>query len=362
MYFDLAKNASPLMSKWYFSAITISKMKLSKTSLFIGIIITLAIVIAVIIILRTAMTTDRKTTIGNVFIYDIKEFSKTDPGLIKYKETGKIKTGFQNPYAITNDSNDRIYVAGDKSIRIFDVQGNVLSEIKLNDSPQCLTISSDGSIYVGMKEHLEIYNSTGTRIAKWESLGQNSFITSIAVADNDVFVADATGKIVLRCDTSGKLKTKIGKRNPDKGIPGFIIPSPYFDLAIAPDGLLRVVNPGLHKIEAYTFDGELESSWGDTSIDVKGFSGCCNPVNIAILNDGRIVTCEKGIPRIKVYSSKGIFESIVAGAESFANTVGIYNPSETKDDSTKALDVAVDSKGHIFVLDPVENTIRKYIR
>jgi len=335
-------------------------MKLSKTNLFIGIIITVSIVAAVAIILRTAMTTDRKTTIGNVFIYDIKEFSKTDPGLIKYKETGKIKTGFQNPFAIAIDSGDRIYVAGDKSIRILDAQGRILSNIKLIESPRCLNIADDGSIYVGMKEHLEVYNSRGTRTAKWESLGQNAVITAIAVSGNDVFVADASGKIILRYDKSGKLKTNIGKRNPDKGITGFIVPSPYFDVAIASDGLLWVVNPGLHKIEAYTYDGDLQASWGETSIEIKGFSGCCNPVNIAILPDGKFVTCEKGIPRVKIYSSNGNFESVVAGAESFADTVGIYNPSAGAEDSTKALDVAVNSKGRIFILDPVEKTIRVF--
>jgi hypothetical protein len=337
-------------------------MKLSKTNFLIGIVITVAIVIALVIILRTAMTTDKKTTIGNIFIYNIKEFSKTDPNLIKYKEISKIKTGLQNPYAITTDSSDHIYVTGDKSIKIFDAQGNVLSEIKLNDSPQCLTIAGDGSIYIGMKEHIEVYNPTGKLIKKWNSLGQNVVITAIAVSGDDVFIADAGRKIVLRYDVSGKPKATIGKRNPDKGIPGFVIPSPYFDLAVAPDGLLKVVNPGLHKIEAYTFDGDLESSWGETSIDIRGFSGCCNPVNIAILSDGNFVTCEKGIPRVKVYNSKGIFDSVVGGAESFADTVGIYNPVETKEDSTKALDVAVDSKDHILVLDPVEKTIRKWIK
>ena len=237
-------------------------MKLSKTNFLIGIIITVAIVIALVIVLRTAMTTDKKTTIGNVFIYDIKEFSKTDPNLIKYKEISKIKTGLQNPYAIAIDSSDHIYVTGDKSIKIFDAQGNVLSEIKLNDSPQCLTISSDGSIYIGMKEHIEVYNPTGKLVKKWNSLGQNVVITAIAVSGDDVFIADAGRKIVLRYDVSGKPKATIGKRNPDKGIPGFVIPSPYFDLAVAPDGLLKVVNPGLHKIETYTFDGDLEFVMG----------------------------------------------------------------------------------------------------
>lgn len=336
-------------------------MKVSKINIIIGIILAVAVISAIIIILRNAITVDKKTTISDVFKYDLSEFTKTDPNLIKYKESSKIKIGLQKAFAIAIDSKDRVYVAGDKSIRIFDDKGNILSEIKLPDSATCLTIANNGNIYIGMKGHVEIYNQQGKSISKWNSLGKNAVITSIAVHGNDVFVADAGGKIVQRYDTSGSFINSIGKRNPDKGISGFIIPSPYFNLAVASDGLLRVVNPGAHKIEAYNFDGELEFSWGETSVDIKGFSGCCNPVNFSILPDGRFVTCEKGIPRVKIYSAKGVFESVVAGAENFAKTVGIYNPALGGDDATKALDVAVDSKSRIFILDPVEKTVRIFV-
>ena len=336
-------------------------MKVSKINIIIGIILAIAIISAIIIILRNATIADKKTTIGDVFKYDLSEFTKTDPKLIKYKESSKIKTGLQKAFAIAIDSKDRIYIAGDKSIRIFDDKGNILSEIRLPDSATCLTIADNGNIYIGMKEHVEIYDQQGKSISKWNSLGKNAVITSIAINGNDVFVADAVGKIVQRYDASGNFINSVGKHDPDKGINGFIIPSPYFDLAVASDGLLRVVNPGAHQIEAFTFDGNLEFSWGETAVDIKGFSGCCNPVNFSILPDGRFVTCEKGIPRVKIYSAKGVFESVVAGAENFAKTVGIYNPALGGDDATKALDVAVDSKGLIFILDPAEKTIRIFI-
>ncbi|HGJ64645.1 TPA: hypothetical protein ENS27_04565 [bacterium] len=326
-------------------------MKTSKSSLITGIIIGIAIIIAVAIILRTAMTVDKKTTIGNAFIYDINELTKTDPNLIKYKEINKIKTELQNPTGIATDSNDRIYVSGDKSIKIFDNQGNIESEIKLTDYPKCLAVADDGNIYVGMKEHLEIYNQSGSRIAKWESLGTNALITSVDANKDNVFVADAIGKKVLIYDLSGNQKNSIGK---------FIIPSPYFDLDVALDGLLWIVNPGPHKLEAYTLDGNMQLSWGETSIGIKGFSGCCNPVSFAILPDGRFVTAEKGVPRVKVYSNTGVFESVVAGAEAFKDTVGVYNPDDTKD-TRKALDVAVDSIGRILILDPIEKTVRIFI-
>ena len=87
---------------------------------------------------------------------------------------------------------------------------------------------------------------------------------------------------------------------------------------MAPDGLLRVVNPGMHRIEAYTPDGDLESFWGRRVDGIEGFCGCCNPANIAILPDGRIVTAEKGIPRVKVYHGRGQFVAWWPGPEMLA--------------------------------------------
>ena len=84
------------------------------------------------------------------------------------------------------------------------------------------------------------------------------------------------------------------------------------------DGLLRVNNPGRHSVEVYSAKGDLESSWGKATATLStAFCGCCNPVGVALLADGRCVTCEKGLPRVKVYSAQGVFESVVAGPESF---------------------------------------------
>ena len=43
----------------------------------------------------------------------------------------------------------------------------------------------------------------------------------------------------------------MNKKDTLKEIPGFIIPSPYFDLLIGIYGKLWVVNPGLHSFENY---------------------------------------------------------------------------------------------------------------
>ena len=124
------------------------------------------------------------------------------------------------------------------------------------------------------------------------------------MGENNVFAADAGNRVVLRYDKSGKLAGRIGEKNKERNIPGLIIPSPYLGVVLAPDGLLRVNNTGRHRVEAYTVNGDLESSWGKPSNAIEGFCGCCNPIGLALLPDGRYVTCEKGLPRVKVYSRR----------------------------------------------------------
>jgi len=79
----------------------------------------------------------------------------------------------------------------------------------------------------------------------------------------------------------------------------------------------------------------------------EGFCGCCNPSHIALFPDGRFVTSEKGLPRVKVYDAKGVFVGLVAGPDMFA-------------EDAVGLDLAVDSRGRILVLDPARRMVRVF--
>lgn len=337
-------------------------MRKSKSVIIIGLILTLSIVVVIITTINVTISGEKSGKLGESFNYDLEEFYKTDPSLIKYKELKKIDTGFKIASAIATDQSDHIFVAGDKSIRVFNDDGSKLNEIKLIETPNCLAIADNGDIYVGTKKHIEIYGNNAKLKSKWENFGENSIITSIVVYKDNIFVADAGKRIIVRYDKNENIIGYIGKKDIEKDILGFIIPSPHFDMVITPEGLISVINPGRHKIETYTVEGKIISSWGEPGMDTKLFSGCSNPVRLAILSDGSFVTCEKGIPRVKVYKNDGTFESVVAGAEIFAKTVGVYNPAKDAEDLTKALDITVDSKDRILVLDPVESSFRIYTR
>ena len=328
-----------------------------------GIIIVVATFTAVFALIRLDVTGEKGSGLGREFVYDIKDLGRIDAGLITYEESGEpILTGFGNSSAIATNSKGDIYLAGDNAVKIFSSSRDLSGEIKLAGRPRCLTVNHDGTIYVGMKDHVEVYNRQKKLLASWQSLGERAVLTSIAVYKDNVFVADAGNRVVVRYDTAGNVINYIGRKDKDRNIPGFVIPSPYFDLAVGGDGLLRVVSPGRHRIEAYTFDGDLEFWWGKASAGIEGFCGCCNPVNFAILTDESFVTCEKGLTRAKIYDADGNFVGVVAGPEQLVEGgVGrVCNlPAKCQ---AGGFDVAVDANGRIFVLDTIKNVVRIFSR
>jgi hypothetical protein len=291
----------------------------------------------------------------NPFAYDVGRFRKTDPKLIHYEQVGQFRSPYPEPRRIAAGPDEHLYIAAGNYVTVVDPDGARLSEIALPGPARCVAVAGDGTVYAGLRDHVEVFDRKGQRVAAWESLGKRAWLSGLAVSEKDVFAADSGNRVVLHCNKSGKVVGRIGEKNKERNIPGLILPSPYLDVKLAPDGLLRVNNTGRHRVEAYTAEGDLESFWGKPSAAIDGFCGCCNPVGLALLPDGRYVTCEKGLPRVKIYSKEGAFECVVAGTESFSENWQKCSPSDC---TTGGLDAAVGSGGRIYVLDMVESNVR----
>ena len=296
--------------------------------------------------------------LGEDFYYNVESYEKTDPSLIRYSQTGSIQTGFKVARSIALGPKGNIFVAGDRAIKAFAANGDAAGKMDVDGLPRGLCVTEEREILVGLKNRVEVRDSDGAVKSSWKKLDPPALLTSIAVSGDNVFLADAGNRVVHRHDRSGKFIQRIGEKDADQEILGFVIPSPFFCLCVAPDGLLRVTNPGRHRIEAYTFDGHLEFSWGKPSITIEGFCGCCNPVNFAMFPNGRHVTCEKGLPRVKVYDADGKFESVVAGPEQFKEYGKIVDGESNYGGLKGGLDVAVDSRQRILVLDAVAGEVR----
>ena len=292
---------------------------------------------------------------ANPWAYDDSKVRKTDPKLLRYHQVRQFRSARPSPRCIALTPDERLLIGAGRYLTEHSPDGTQVSEIALEDEVRCVSAARDGSLYIGLRGHLEVFDRKGKRRETWSSPGQKAYFTGVAVGETDVFVADAGNRVVLRYDRSGRLKGRIGEKNEARNIPGLIVPSPFFDLELARDGLLLVSNPGRHRVEAYTFEGDLELAWGTAGWAIENFCGCCNPIATVPLRDGRIVTLEKGIPRVKVYSARGVFESVVAGAESFPENERVCGPNDC---TLGGLDGAVDAKGRIYVLDLVAGSVR----
>ena len=247
---------------------------------------------------------------SNPFAYDLSRLQKTDPALLAYEEAARWRAPRKEVKRIALGPDDRVYLCAGNYVSVLSREGEAILELALSGPASCATAKGE-TIFAAARDHLEIFNSKGELRAKWDSPGKKCWLTGLAVTENDVFVADSGNRVVCRFD---------------------------------------------HQVEAYTFDGDFEGAWGKPSGSIDGFCGCCNPVALAILPDGRIVTGEKGLPRVKVYSAGGDFESVVAGVESFPENAKAC--TDLNDCMNGGLDVAVDSQGQVYIVDFVTSDVR----
>jgi hypothetical protein len=292
---------------------------------------------------------------ANPWAYDDSIFRRTDPKLLHYHETRRFPCARLNPRCLALSNDEHLFIGAGKIVTQCTLEGTQISEIKLTDEARCLAVADDGTLYVGFKERVQVYDSKGHAGVTSDVPTGKPYFTGLAASKDSLFVADAGNRIVLRYDRSGKLAGRIGAKDKDKNIPGFIVPSPFFDVEVAADGLLRVTNPGRHRVEIYTKDGDLEGFWGNPGAAIENFCGCCNPINLTLFADGRVITLEKGIPRVKVYSTEGAFESVVAGTEAFAENAAVCGPNDC---TLGGLDAVADKNGRIYVLDLVAANVR----
>lgn len=292
---------------------------------------------------------------SNPFAYDVSRYAKTDPALIAWEETGRRACPGQGVRRLALGPDDTVHVAAERAILRLHADGRT-SRIEAAGTVTAVAVDRDGTVYAALRNHLEVFAPDGRRTATWEAPDRRTWISSLALGEAGLFAADAGSRLVLRYDRAGRIVGRIGAKDAARQVPGLIVPSPNLDVKLHPDGLLRVNNPGRHRFEAYTLDGAFAGAWGEAALAVHGFCGCCNPIGLAVLPDGRTVTCEKGLPRVKVFTVDGRFESVVAGPEIFAaNLKAAAGPGSN---TPAGLDAAVDARGRIHILDRVTAEVR----
>ncbi len=240
---------------------------------------------------------------------------------------------------------DRIYVLGDGQVFIFEPGGNLVRKWKAQEHASCLVVSPDKKVFIGASGRVEIYGDEGNRLGGF-SIGDGSkpaSVTSIKINRSEILVADAAARLIHRYDINGRRLGEIGTQ----GHSGFMLPNRTLDIAVDSRNVIWAADAGRHRVSSWNSDGQPIGRFGKFGThNVEDFVGCCNPVNIAVAPDGKIVTGEKVAARVKVYSSEGKILAVI-GSEHF-------------DPNCLHLHLAVDSKGRVIVADPVRLQLKVF--
>ena len=245
---------------------------------------------------------------------------------------------------IAIDKQDCLYAAGDSEVKVFAAEGAILRRWPTNFPPHSVAVASDGNVWVGEAGQVEIYDGTGNFLRTWKDGKHFELVTSIGFLKDSVLIGDASTRCIHRFDREGKFLNSIGNDNPTSGLR---IPNGVVDFGIDSQGVIHVANPGKHRVERYSAEGRLLGHMGKfTGPDPSGFSGCCNPTNVAVAGPDLLCVTEKAGPRAKIYSYAG---KLIAMIE-----------SPGFDPATKNMDVVVDGRGHIFISDPAKMAVFEF--
>jgi hypothetical protein len=245
---------------------------------------------------------------------------------------------------IALDSEDRILVLGDGEVRAFEPNGDFIRNWRAPAGAQCLTVGQENQIYFGLMGRVEIYSAIGNRIGGFAVVDGNhaANITSIKISEAEILVADAAARFIRRLDSNGKQTGDIGTQGK---VRGFMLPNRSLDFDVSPSGVIFAADSGRHRVSSWTLSGSPIGYFGKFGhTNPQDFVGCCNPVNLAIAPDGKIVTAEKVIARLKVYDPSGKILALI-GPEHF-------------DPKCVHLHLAVDSKDRILVADPMRRELK----
>ena len=268
----------------------------------------------------------------------------TDPFAFRDDSRLLLTIAVDEPADLAVGEGDRILCVGGRGARLFDREGGEIRSWLCPFEPRAVTPGVGGTFWIAGADRVGRWSAAGEELAQWAlspaPAGRKPLVTGLARVGASLFFADAAGRCVHRYAVDGDFINLVGE---DAGPKGLMIPSPCFSVCAAADGTLWLTHTGKHKVCRYSLDGALLGQWGRRGMGPGAFGGCCNPVGLALYPDGRVVTAEKGLGRISLYTQEGELLALVG--------------SRLVDRSARGLKVAVDGGGRILVLDPAAEKI-----
>lgn len=250
--------------------------------------------------------------------------------------------------AVAIGPSDGVYTLGDDEVRLFEPDGTFLRAWKAPADAACLAVGADGRVHLGARGRVETWDAAGRREGAF-AVGdptRPAHVTAIKVFRHELLVGDATARFIRRLTADGRPLGEIGAQTKTGG---FMLPNGSLDFDVDAHGVVHAGDTGRHRVSAWTLDGAPLGFFGKFGQrDPADFVGCCNPVNLALTPDGKVVTAEKVAARVKVYDPDGRLLALV-GPPNF-------------DPMCRAISLAVDSRGRILAADTVRRELKVFDR
>jgi hypothetical protein len=293
------------------------------------------------------------------------ELTDVDPSeIIKAKNVAYKVSGQFNGKAHTNVkylgmmSNDQVCALNDAGeIKIIDAKGKEVKNFKPEIPSKASTIAVDkkDNIYImyplskkvtrkfrGRTMEVDetygyeaaVFNIKGEQQRKLDLKGLKT-ATGARIANGKLLVADWQNKII------GVFNTETGAK--EAALEDMRPCCAILDFAVNAKNEVLVANLGAFRVQAFDLTGKNLLAFGKRGKGVSDFHGCCNPVGVAYLNNGAIVTVEKDPTRVKVFSSEGA--KTIAGIDELVKGCS-YIP------------MIVDSKDNLYLASPKKGMIK----
>jgi hypothetical protein len=162
-----------------------------------------------------------------------------------------------------------------------------------------------------------VYAADGKKLRSF-NCKENITAAGAKLIDGNLIVSDyKKGKLAFYNANNGNLITKLEGMRPCCGM---------LDFALNDKKQILVANLGAFRVQCVDVKGNKLMTFGNRGKSLDEFHGCCNPVSVASLNNGAIVTVEKDPTRVKIFSKDGAkqiqgIEELVKGCSYIPMTV-----------------------------------------